>query len=105
MPQDREQWNRIGYTPEKVVATWKKIIDTFVAAFPSKPLDIDIHPVLDSDQVAEEVAAYGSGKLGKRFGIFSGWLSGKTAEQDRHHAGMHATSPPNMDRWGSPHFR
>jgi hypothetical protein len=45
---------------------------------------------LDSDQLAEEVAAYGSGKLGKRFGIFSGWLSGKTAEQDRHHAGMHA---------------
>ena len=90
MPQDRERWNKIGYAPQKLVAAWKQIIDTFAEAFPNKPLDIDIHPVLGSDQVAEEVAAYGSEKLGKRFGIFSGWLSGKSAEQDRYHAGMHA---------------
>jgi hypothetical protein len=90
MPQDRQQWERIGYTPEKVITAWKKIIDTFAEAFSSKPLDIDIHPVLGSDRVAGEVAAYGSEKLGKRFGIFSGWLSGKSTEQDPHHAGMHA---------------
>ena len=89
MPQDRDKWETLGYTPEKAVSAWKKIIDTFAEAFPSKPLDIDIHPVLDSDQVAGDVAAYGSQRLGRRFGIFSGWLSGKSAEQDRHHAGMH----------------
>jgi hypothetical protein len=88
LPKDREQWQKLGYTPEKVVGAWKQIIGAFAEAFPSKPLDIDIHPVLGSDQVAGEVAAYGSEKLGKRFGIFSGWLSGKSAEQDRHHAGM-----------------
>ncbi len=88
MPQDRQQWQRLDYTPEKVIAAWKQIIDTFAEAFKNKPLDIDIHPVLGTDQVAGEVAAYGSQKLGKRFGIFSGWLSGKSAEQDPHHAGM-----------------
>ena len=88
MPQDREQWQKIGYTPDKAIVAWKQIIDTFAEAFPHRPLDIDIHPVLGSDKVAEEVAAYGSEKLGKRFGIFAGWLSGKSADQDRHHAGM-----------------
>jgi hypothetical protein len=87
-PQDREEWQRLGYTDGKAIAAWKQIIDTFAKAFPSKPLDIDIHPVLGSDQVAGDVAAYGSEKLGKRFGIFSGWLSGKSADRDRHHAGM-----------------
>jgi RNA polymerase sigma factor (TIGR02999 family) len=34
--------------------------------------------------------AYGSRKLGKRFGIFGGRISGKSTKQDCHHAGMHA---------------
>lgn len=89
-PEQRDQWIKTGYTPEKVIAAWKQIIDAYVEVFPNKPLDIDIHPVLDTNQVAEEVAAYGSRKLGGRFGIFGGWLSGKTEDQDRHHAGMHA---------------
>ncbi len=46
--------------------------------------------MLGSDRVAEEVAAYGYSKLGKRFGVFAGWLSGRPADQDRYHAGMHA---------------
>ncbi|HVA50234.1 MAG TPA: beta-galactosidase [Pirellulales bacterium] len=88
MRRDRERWQMLGFTPEKVIAAWKPIIDTFAEAFPGKPLDIDIHPVLGTDRVAEEVAAYGSARLGRRFGIFSGWLSGRSPEQDRHHAGM-----------------
>ncbi|NMC21190.1 MAG: alpha/beta hydrolase fold domain-containing protein [Thermogutta sp.] len=89
-PEDRKNWDRLGYTPEKAIKAWQRIIDAFADAFPSKPLDIDIHPVLGSDEVAAEVAAYGSKKLAKRFGVFGGWLSGKDASQDRHHAGMHA---------------
>jgi hypothetical protein len=88
--RDRTAWLRTGYTPEKAITAWKRIIDTFARAFPNSPLDIDIHPVLGSDRVAEEVAAYGYGKLGRRFGVFAGWLSGRPVEQDRHHAGMHA---------------
>jgi Beta-galactosidase len=89
-PADREQYSRWGYAPEKVVAAWKRIIDTFAEAFPQTPLDLDLHPVLGSDQVAAEAAAYGHRHLGKRFGISGGWLSGKPAGQDRHHAGMHS---------------
>jgi len=90
MPQDREQWRKAGYAPEKAIAAWNRIVDTFAGAFPDKPLDIDVHPVLGSDDVANAVAAHGSQALGKRFGIFSGWLSGKPASDDRHHAGMQA---------------
>jgi len=89
LPRDREQWDKLGYAPEKLIGAWKQIIDAFADAFPGKPLDIDVHPVLGTDKVAEEVAAYGSGKLGKRFGIFGGWLSGFDAQRDPYHAGMH----------------
>lgn len=102
-PPDRAKWEKVGYTPEKAVRGWKRIIDTFADAFPNKPLDIDIHPVLGSDQVAADVAAYGSKKLGKRFGLFGGWLSGKDASEDRHHAGMHALAkqygPKGFTAW------
>ncbi len=88
-PRDRSEWLKVGYSPDKVVAAWKRIVDAFAKAFPQTPLDIDVHPVVGSDRVAEEVTAYAYAKLGKRFGVFAGWLSGKPAEQDRHHAGMH----------------
>jgi hypothetical protein len=87
---DRARWEKAGYSPEKVIAAWKQIIDVYAEAFPAKPLDIDIHPVLGSDRVAEEVAAYGSARLGKRFGVFGGWISGRSPTEDQHHAGMHA---------------
>jgi hypothetical protein len=87
---DRTQWRQVGYSPEKAVAAWKRIVDAFAEAFPHKPLDLDIHPVLGSDRVAEEVVAYAHGKLGGHFGVYGGWLSGKDAGQDRYHAGMHA---------------
>jgi len=89
MPQDRTNWEKLGYTSEKATTGWNRIVDAFADAFPSKPLDIDIHPVLGSDQVAADVAGYGSKKLGKRFGIFGGWISGKSPGDDRGHAGMH----------------
>lgn len=41
-PDDRKNWDRLGYTPEKAIKAWQAIIDTYAAPFPSKPLDIDI---------------------------------------------------------------
>lgn len=103
MPPDRANWEKLGYTPEKVIQGWQRIIDAYADAFPSKPLDTDIHPVLGSDQVATDVMAYGSRKLGRRFGVFGGWLSGKEASQDRHHAGMIALAkeygPKGFSAW------
>jgi len=88
-PPDRDHWQSIGYSPAKVVAAWSQIIDAYAAAFPARPLDIDIHPILDSNDIPRDVAAYASKKLGARFGIFGGWLSGKSAQDDPHHAAMH----------------
>jgi hypothetical protein len=89
-PVDQGQWRKLGYTPARAIAAWKRILSAYARAFPRTPLDIDVHPVLGSDEVATEVMAYGARKLGRRFGVFGGWLSGREAAQDRHHAGMHA---------------
>jgi hypothetical protein len=86
---DQKHWQEVGYTAEKVIGSWKRVIDVYAQAFPRTPLDVDLHPVLGSDRVAAEVAAHGSHKLGQSFGVFGGWLSGKSGQQDRKHAGMH----------------
>jgi len=86
---NQRRWEEAGYTPRKMIASWKQIIDAYAEAFPNTPLDIDIHPVLGSCKVAEEVVAYGYGKLGKQFGVFGGWLNGKPAANDRRHARLH----------------
>jgi hypothetical protein len=87
--EDRRQWRELGYTPEKVVAAWTIILDSFGGSFPRTALDLDVHPVLGTDRIAEEVAAHGHRELGGRFGIFGGWLSGRSAREDPHHSGMH----------------
>ncbi len=85
---DQAEWKRRGYTIDRAVRAWQRILDAYAVAFPRTPLDIDVHPVLGSDRVAEELAGYGQRRLGERFGLYGGWLSGKGAEQDPHHAGM-----------------
>jgi hypothetical protein len=86
---EQVQWRRMGYSHDKVIASYKTMIDTFVKAFPDKPFDLEIHPVLGTDRVAREVVAYGSQLLGKRFGVNGGWLSGKSAE-DKNLRGMYS---------------
>lgn len=102
-PGDTAKWEDKGYTPERVISAWQEIMDTYAAAFPNLPLDIDIHPVLGTDRVAQAVAAHGARTLSKRFGIFGGWLSGRDATQDRHHAGMQALAkeygPKGFSAW------
>jgi hypothetical protein len=89
-PPDQEQWRRLGYAPEKVVSAWERIIAAFARAFPHTPLDLDVHPVLGSTLVPEQVVARGQIVAGRRFGVFGGWLSGRSAAEDVTHADMHA---------------
>jgi hypothetical protein len=97
---DERRWKEIGYTHDKAVAAWKQVVNAFADAFPHKPLDVDIHPVLGSDRLAEKVTGYGKIRVGKRFGIFGGWLSGRPLKKDEYHAGMH----PLAARYGKSHF-
>jgi hypothetical protein len=98
---DFPNWRKAGYTADKAVVAWKRIIDAYARAFSGKPLDVDIHPVLGDDRVAREVAAYGKGKLGQRFGVYGGWLSGKSPTDDPHHAPLH----PIAKKYGAMGFQ
>lgn len=78
MPETASQgpWHDAGYSVDKHVAAVTRIIDQFATAFPNTPLDIEIHPVLDSLEPARRIYEYGIKRYGKRFGLFSAWWSG-----------------------------
>lgn len=79
-PVDVQAWNAAGYSAALHIASWETVIDAFAAAFPNKPLDVDVHPVLGSDAVAEAVAEYASISIGSRFGVFSAWWTQNNAD-------------------------
>jgi Beta-galactosidase len=87
MPDDQRNWKRIGYTTDAHVNAYHRVIDAFGRAFPSKAMDLEVHPVLNSDTVAQQVVAYANQKLGARFGVFAGWWSQRNA--DAVYPGMH----------------
>ena len=68
--KDREQWRLLGYDERKVIDAWMQIVDAFADAFPGKPLDLNVHPVLGSDKVAKEVADYGAVEAGAPISAF-----------------------------------
>ena len=71
-------WHDAGYTEDKHVKAIQQVITDFATAFPNTPIDIEIHPVLDSVEPARRVYEYGKTHYGKRFGLFSAWWSGKS---------------------------
>jgi hypothetical protein len=79
-PTDVANWNTAGYTVTKHVDAYKQVIDAFDAAFPDTPLDLEVHPVLNSDSVAQQAVAYGNEIIGDRFGVFAAWWSQKNAD-------------------------
>jgi hypothetical protein len=79
-PTDVANWNAIGYTVDRHVAAYEQVIDAFGAAFPNKALDLEVHPVLGGDAVAERSVAYANDELGNRFGVFAAWWSQKNAD-------------------------
>ena len=65
--EDRQAWQRLGYTDEKLLDAWKRSIDAWAQAFPKVPLAIDLSPTIFKDKVTERVARYGIEKYGQRF--------------------------------------
>jgi hypothetical protein len=74
-PDDLNNWNAIGYTPQRVSDSWIQVVDTFAAAFRNDSLDVELHPVLQSDEVPNTVMAYAWNTYGTRVGAFAGWWS------------------------------
>lgn len=69
------RFNSAGYSEENLIASWQTIFGAYADAFPNTLLDVDVHPVFNSNTVAQTLAAYGHDTLGKQFGIFSAWWS------------------------------
>ena len=69
------EFQSAGYSESVLIDSWKSVIDAFATAFPSTPIDIEVHPVFFSDEVPNKVVDYGLKTYGKRFGVFAAWWS------------------------------
>lgn len=74
-PLDITNWQTRGFSHSEVINSWQNVMDAFSTAFPNTSLDVDVHPVLQSDSVSREVVVYGYSHLGARFGVFAAWWS------------------------------
>ena len=74
-PQDIANWTLAGWTPQRHIESWTRVLDAFASAFPTAPLDADVHPVLKNDSVAAAVAAYSRSVAEARAGVFAAWWS------------------------------
>ena len=70
-----------GYTPALYTDAYTASLDVFAEAFPSHPIDVEVHPVFGDDAVAIEVVKYGHAQYGARFGVFGAWWSTHNATQ------------------------
>jgi len=79
-PTDIANWNAIGYTDELYASAWKSAMDAFADAFPNHPLSHEVHPVLNSDVVAEDVYQYAREHHGDQVGVLAAWWMVHNAE-------------------------
>lgn len=63
----------IAYTDQKMIDSWKRVVDTFSSAFPHHYLTNDFHPVNSGNSVADSVYAHAKLHIGgNRYGA-NGW--------------------------------
>ena len=72
-PTDQMNWQSIGYTDALYADSWKSAIDAFVDAFPNHPVSHEVHPVLGSDDVANEVYQHARDTHGETVGVLAAW--------------------------------
>ncbi len=65
-------YNAIGYSDDRMIASWKQVIDAFRLAFPNHYLTNDFHPVNGSNNVGDSAYAYAKQQLPQRYGA-NGW--------------------------------
>ncbi len=74
-PEQEQAWKGSGFTKEKWLTSWQAVITSFADAFPSTPLDVEVHPVFKDDSLPAAVVDYGFKKVPGRFGVFGAWWS------------------------------
>lgn len=78
---EQQAYQALGYTDSVYAQSWQSVLDAFLQAFPSKPIDLDVHPIWGSDAVAAQVVVHGLAVAPDRFGAFGGWWSVHNATQ------------------------
>lgn len=60
LPKAQAQWHEVGYSDAKLIAAWKRIIETYQQAFPDVPTNLDINEPLGRkiSNVLQPVVAY-----------------------------------------------
>ena len=69
-----------GYSRDRIVATWGKVIDAYAGAFPEKALALNIAIPLRNDGAMEGIIQYGIKKLGQHLCIQGNWLNAYTKD-------------------------
>ncbi|EIP99388.1 hypothetical protein OpiT1DRAFT_03903 [Opitutaceae bacterium TAV1] len=67
-----EQAASIGYSPEKLTAAWKRMLDHYAAAFPKQKLSLALHNQIAGERttaIAKAVLSHGFSKYGNRLGV------------------------------------
>ena len=59
LPKAYDKWKHVGYSDEKLIAVWKRLIDAYQKAFPNTPTNLDINEPLGShSDVLDSVVSY-----------------------------------------------
>jgi hypothetical protein len=60
LPKAHDKWQQAGYSDEKLISAWKRIIDAYQKAFPNTPTNLNINEPLGKKRsnVLEPVVAY-----------------------------------------------
>ena len=66
---------QIWYTNEKIIDSWKKVIDMYNVYFPNTFLANDYHPIFENDEPSQEIYEYAIKTLGNRYWASMWWWS------------------------------
>jgi hypothetical protein len=59
LPKAFGKWKQVGYSDDKLITAWKRIIDSYQKAFPKTPTNLDINePLGKQSDVMKPVVAY-----------------------------------------------
>ncbi|MBR9922920.1 MAG: T9SS type A sorting domain-containing protein [Bacteroidetes bacterium] len=71
--QPTPDYPSLGYSDQKMIDSWKTVVNTFKEAFPNHYLTNDFHPVNASDLVADSIYTYAQTQIGERYGASAWW--------------------------------
>ena len=87
-PKDMEQWKKVGFTGDRLLAVYKKYIDEWAAAFPGRLVCLHMSlsapmPDRTADQFAGQIVLYGIERHPKQFALQHNILHGRKETEPR----------------------